>query len=143
MSKGFIVTILMIFLLFAVPFGYKDAGIGKEFKAHVKDIESMTDHNLKFTHVQFGFTWGENTIGQCNTTFKTITINKEYWDHADYRSQILLLVHEQLHCQFNAKHAEDWGDGFCPKSIMYPKDTGRWCNQIKFIDYIEEAAKWE
>jgi len=143
MSKGFKMTMIMILMLLYIPIAYKTAGVHKDFKSHVDSIETMTNGNLKFTHVQFGMTYGKDTIGQCNTIFKTITIDPDYWEHADYHAQILLLIHEQLHCQFDAKHVNDWGDGFCPKSIMYPRNAGRWCNRIKFMDYIEEAAKWE
>jgi len=141
MSKGFRLFLVLITIALLYPFKYKYSGIDKRIEPYVDELYELT--GAKIDQVGFGTPIGVNAIATCNTLYTTITIKKGYWDKQSEKNKILILGHEFLHCYRGAEHKKRYGNGMCPKSIMYPASPGKWCSQVNFEEYTKEIKEWK
>lgn len=87
----------------------------------------------------------ENWVGLCTkwrqSSYREITIDRDYWNKSSDLARYQLLLHEIGHCKFDRDHNEAY-NGNCPESVMksymFSSSELERCFDPEFDYYVHE-----
>lgn len=139
--KTVIRIFMCLFLIFIVSITFipQHLNIDPEFKEFVKVVRHLSNDNLGKNTKRIGFIEEDSSVlGRCNPITNTISINKKHWYTLSKWSKVMLITHEIIHCECKIGHIKGIRWDGCPKSIMYPRDGGEYCNDRYRFEYAKE-----
>lgn len=137
-SKMLFILAISLFI-YSIP---KKYGIDKEIKPYIDNVYELSKKNLdgRNLHVNF-LDLKDGVMGVCYFFKNEIHINKKIWNRLGKNDRILLIAHEVAHCAKGIDHINETDELGCGKHFMHFQDTGKWCNKLKFKEYIKQMKE--
>jgi hypothetical protein len=113
-----------------------------DFKPYLQVLEADVG-NVHIPVIYGNAADNENWVGKCTkwtrSSYREITIDRDYWSKASDSAKYQLLLHEIGHCKFDRGHEDSHSDS-CPVSIMrswvFSQSELFHCFDVKFNYYI-------
>lgn len=120
-----------------------------KLQEYVDIINALSNGKLGHNKIKLGFFSSKKyttLIGACKFSLNNleyeIDISSRYWRTAGYRSKLLLVAHELVHCECgHFKHNNDKFLDGCPISVMHESSILYDCRKKHFKHYLKEISK--
>lgn len=115
-----------------------------DFKPYIQALEKDLGE-IRVPIVYGNAAADENWVGLCTkwrrSSYREITIDRDYWNKSSDLARYQLLLHEIGHCKFDRDHNEAY-NGNCPESVMksymFSSSELERCFDPEFDYYVHE-----